>query len=66
MAVRVQAPGALLLFDIDRFKTTNDSLGHSAGDEVLRETALRLQAEIGDSASVARLGGDEFAAVLPR
>jgi diguanylate cyclase (GGDEF)-like protein len=66
MAVRVQAPGALLLFDIDRFKTTNDSLGHSAGDEVLRETALRLQAEIGESATVARLGGDEFAAVLPR
>jgi len=66
MAVRVQAPGALLLFDIDRFKMTNDSLGHSAGDEVLRETALRLQAEIGDSATVARLGGDEFAAVLPR
>ncbi|MEO5689690.1 MAG: EAL domain-containing protein [Burkholderiaceae bacterium] len=66
MAVRVAAPGALLLFDIDRFKTTNDSLGHSAGDEVLRETALRLQAEIGDSATVARLGGDEFAAVLPR
>ena len=66
MAVRVQAPGALLLFDIDRFKTTNDSLGHSAGDEVLRETALRLQAEIGDSATVARLGGDEFAALLPR
>jgi diguanylate cyclase (GGDEF)-like protein len=66
MAVRVQAPGALLLFDIDRFKTTNDSLGHGAGDEVLRETARRLQAEIGDSATVARLGGDEFAAVLPR
>jgi diguanylate cyclase (GGDEF)-like protein len=66
MAVRVQAPGALLLFDIDRFKTTNDSLGHGAGDEVLRETARRLQAEIGDGASVARLGGDEFAAVLPR
>jgi len=66
MAVRVQAPGALLLFDIDRFKTTNDSLGHSAGDEVLRETALRLQAEIGDAATVARLGGDEFAAMLPR
>ena len=66
MAVRSQAPGALLLLDIDRFKTTNDSLGHSAGDEVLRETALRLQAEAGDGAIVARLGGDEFAAVLPR
>jgi len=66
MAVRAQAPGALLLFDIDRFKTTNDSLGHGAGDEVLRETALRLQAEIGDGATVARFGGDEFAALLPR
>ena len=66
MSVRVQAPGALLLFDIDRFKTTNDSLGHTAGDEVLRETALRLQAETGENAIVARLGGDEFAAVLPR
>jgi diguanylate cyclase (GGDEF)-like protein len=66
MAIRVQAPGALLLFDIDRFKTTNDSLGHGAGDEVLRETALRLQAEIGENTTVARLGGDEFAALLPR
>jgi diguanylate cyclase (GGDEF)-like protein len=66
MAVRVQAPGALLLFDIDRFKTTNDSLGHGAGDEVLRETAKRLQDETGENATVARLGGDEFAAMLPR
>jgi len=66
MAVRVQTPGALLLFDIDRFKTTNDSLGHSAGDEVLREIAQRLQAEMGENATLARLGGDEFAAMLPR
>ncbi len=66
MAVRIHAGGALLLLDIDRFKTTNDSLGHTAGDEVLRETARRLQHEIGDSATIARLGGDEFAAVLPR
>jgi diguanylate cyclase (GGDEF)-like protein len=66
MSQRVQTGGALLLFDLDRFKTTNDSLGHSAGDEVLRETGRRLQAEIGDSATVARMGGDEFAAILPR
>ncbi len=66
MAVRIHAGGVLLLLDIDRFKTTNDSLGHTAGDEVLRETARRLQLEIGDSATVARLGGDEFAAILPR
>jgi diguanylate cyclase (GGDEF)-like protein len=66
MAQRVQTGGALLLFDLDRFKTTNDSLGHTAGDEVLRETGRRLQAEIGESATVARLGGDEFVAILPR
>ncbi len=65
MAMRAQSTGALLLLDIDRFKTTNDSLGHSAGDELLRETARRLQAEVGEGATVARLGGDEFAALLP-
>ncbi len=66
MASRTNLGGALLLLDIDRFKTTNDSLGHSAGDTVLREIAKRLQSEIGQDATVARLGGDEFAALLPR
>jgi diguanylate cyclase (GGDEF)-like protein len=65
-AARSHAAGALLLLDLDRFKTTNDSLGHGAGDEVLRETARRLQREVGESATVARLGGDEFVALLPR
>jgi diguanylate cyclase (GGDEF)-like protein len=66
MAVRSNAGGALLLLDVDRFKTTNDSLGHAAGDEVLGEIARRLQREIGEGGTVARLGGDEFVALLPR
>ncbi|MET0383191.1 MAG: EAL domain-containing protein [Burkholderiaceae bacterium] len=65
-ATRTRTGGAVLLLDVDRFKTTNDSLGHAAGDEVLRTIARRLQAGIGDDATVARLGGDEFAAILPR
>jgi len=64
--VRTNTGGALVLLDIDRFKTTNDSLGHSAGDDVLREVARRIQGEIGEGTTVARLGGDEFVALLAR
>lgn len=56
---------ALLFLDIDRFKMVNDSLGHAAGDEVLKETALRLQAQLRDSDVAARMGGDEFTLILP-
>jgi len=66
LAMRTHQGGALLLLDIDRFKTTNDALGHAAGDDVLREAARRLQADTGEGSTVARLGGDEFAVLLAR
>jgi diguanylate cyclase (GGDEF)-like protein len=56
---------ALLLINIDRFKTINDTLGRPAGDVVLKEFARRLQAAAGDASLVARVSGDHFAVMLP-
>jgi diguanylate cyclase (GGDEF)-like protein/PAS domain S-box-containing protein len=58
-------PVALVLLDLDRFKEVNDSLGHDAGDEVLRAVARRLGRALPTEATIARLGGDEFGIVLP-
>lgn len=57
---------ALLLIDLDRFKEINDTLGHLAGDRVLKLLGPRMEMELGEtSGTIARLGGDEFAIFLP-
>jgi diguanylate cyclase (GGDEF)-like protein len=67
-AERSRAAGstmAILMIDIDHFKMTNDTLGHPAGDEVLRVVASRLRAGVRPLDAVGRYGGDEFLVVMP-
>ncbi|MFF3940025.1 EAL domain-containing protein [Streptomyces phaeofaciens] len=64
-AERIGARAALMLIDLDRFRSVNDTLGHLAGDRLLLQIAERLRGALPRGAEVARLGGDEFAVLLP-
>jgi diguanylate cyclase (GGDEF)-like protein/PAS domain S-box-containing protein len=63
-ANRSGRPLWVMLIDLDRFKFVNDSMGHKAGDQLLRTVAQRLQDSVRESDTVARLSGDEFVAIL--
>ncbi len=56
---------SVFLLDLDRFKQVNDTLGHPAGDALLKQVATRLEATVGKYGRVGRLGGDEFQVVIP-
>lgn len=56
---------ALIMMDLDRFKHVNDTLGHPAGDELLRQVSARLQSIAPSGAEIGRLGGDEFQLIIP-
>lgn len=56
---------AMMLIDLDRFKQVNDTMGHPAGDELLKQVAGRLQRVVGDNVELGRIGGDEFQVIMP-
>lgn len=66
LAKRERHELALFYLDLDRFKVVNDTLGHAAGDELLKAAGARLRRRARESDTVARVGGDEFTVLLPR
>jgi len=65
LAKRDSSQFALLYLDLDKFKPVNDALGHTAGDQLLKDVAARIRHQVRESDTLARVGGDEFIVILP-